>query len=179
METWEIVLFVFIIILILVGIGIGIYYLVKHDQKKNTGSSGGNNGGNSGGTTPPTLTPLPGPTGTTPPTLTPLPGPTGPRILTPLPAPPINTIPILNPLPNPPQSPIGVITNTYVQQIYNAITPTDNGAAAYNLLNQYDNQLMNSSLTPFEYGLVQALAYYPSVYQQNLTPSQALVLIQL
>lgn len=56
MNGGEIALIIFVVILILVGLGIGIYFLVKHDQKKQPAPDGGTSGGgttpSNGGTTP-------------------------------------------------------------------------------------------------------------------------------
>ena len=170
MNTGEIVIFILLIILLIVGIGLTIYFVVRHDNsKKITNGSGSNNGSGSGnGQNPLTplqspLTPLQSPlTPLQPPGFTPLQNP-----LTPL------QPPNLIPLPGPP---IRTIGNPLIQEIYDAISPSDNGKAAYELLLRYQNQLTN--LTPFEYGIAAGLGYYNGVYTGNLSPNTSILAIQ-
>ena len=152
MNTVEIFLIAFLIALLFLGIGLTIYFVRRHENSRKAPSDPRNGNGTADQIPLRSLqTPL---TGLLSP-LTPLPPPT----LTPLPSPPIR-----------------IIGNRFVQEIFDAITPTDNGEAAYNLLIQNQNNLTN--LTPFEYGIPAGLGFYAGVYASNLSPNTSMLTIQ-
>lgn len=151
MNTAEIFLIAFLIVLVFLGVGLTIYFVRRHENSRKSPSDPPKNIPSDQIPLRSLQTPL---TGLLSP-LTPLPPPT----LTPLPSPPIRTI-----------------GNRFVQEIYDAITPADNGEAAYNLVIQNQNNLTN--LTPFEYGIPAGLGFYAGVYLSNFSANTAMLSIQ-
>jgi len=155
MNGIEIFLFILLIILVIVGIIITVYFVKKNDSKKVTQKKK-------------PLTNLPTP-------------------LVPLETPPTNLQPspftnleipltnLINPNNQTPVTklqspltglvPVEISGNPLILEIYNAISPSDNGAAAYNILNQNEDKLVN--LTPFQYGIAVGLGYYLGVYENK------------